>query len=267
MNNALSKCVLTVSILLCIPLSVKAFSFSSLSSWFSSWQDEAYFKEADCGLNGTLELTNISGPINVKTWSVPKIVIEATKSAKEHDLPAIFIETDINEHRALIKTVYHNESMSGSVSYDLMIPEHTNVTIHTDEGAIKLKKVRGNISVYSGSGSIDIEEATRSLQAHTNSGSINSSSVHVPLNAHLQLTTDNGNITLALPKKTNARVSAKTNKGIITSEQSITVAPQTVKLDKNYWRRVRTEISGLIGNGGAVIDLIADYGNIKIVEQ
>lgn len=267
MNNILSICVFSVLVTSSVSTTLCAVSLSSVTSWFSSWQEESFFKESTCGVNGTLELTNISGPITIKTWSIPKIVIEATKSGKEKDLPSIAIETDINEQHAIIKTVYHDKSIKGSVSYELMIPEHTNVTIQTDDGAIKLKKVHGNITVQSGSGAIDIEEATHSISAIANSGNITASCSHVPLNAHIQLTADNGTITLALPKRTHARVTAKAAKGIITSEQSITVAPQTVKLDRNYWKRVRTEISGLLGNGGAVIELTSHYGNIKIVEQ
>ncbi|MGE0010507.1 MAG: DUF4097 domain-containing protein [Candidatus Babeliales bacterium] len=257
-------CVLALAL---ISTSCYAISLSSVSSWFSTWQEETFFQEATIGLNATLELTNISGPITIKTWSVPKIVIEATKSAKEKDLATISIVTDINEQHARITTVYHEKGINGSVSYELMIPELTNVTLHTDEGTIKLKKVHGTISVRTNSGNIDIEDATRSLDAHAAYGNITASYSHVPLNSHLQVTTENGNITLALPKQTHARVIAKTHKGTITSEQSVTIAPQTVKLDRNYWKRVRTELTGLLGNGGAHIELTAQYGNIQIVEH
>lgn len=267
MNSTHIKYIGGALALALISTSVSALSLSSVTSWFSTWQEESFFQEASCSLNGTLEITNISGTISIKTWSIPKIVIEATKSSKEKDLSSIFIETDINEHHAHIKTVYHEKGINGSVNYELMIPELTNVTVHADNGSIKLKKIHGSLIVDTNSGNIDIEEASRSVQAHTSYGNINVASSHVPLNAHLELTTDNGTITLALPKRTHARVTAKAHKGTITSEQSITVAPQTVKLDRNYWKRVRTEISGLLGNGGALIELTSLYGNIKIIEH
>ncbi len=250
----------------CISLPINAVSFNAVSSWFSAWQEESFFEEATCGTAGTLELTNNSGPITIKTWSVSKIVIEATKSAKEKDLSSIEIKTDIDEQKAIIKTVYHDNSIKGSVSYTLMIPEHTNVIIRTDEGAIKIRKVHGTIEAQTNAGTIDIEQAARSINAYSRSGSISVSYTLLPLSAHIRLTSDNGNLTLALPKHAHARLTAKALKGTITSEQSITLAPQTVKLDRHYWKRVRTEISGLIGNGGATIELITQYGNIKISE-
>jgi len=248
-------------------LPLHAVSLKSVGSWFTSWHNESFYKEIPLVTTRNLTVQNIDGPIVIKTWSLPKLVIEAKKSAKEKELTNITIETDITEQRALIKTVYQDTSLKGSVSYTLMVPEYTNVTIQTETGTIKLKKVHGTINAQTGGGDIEIEHAARSVTAQSKSGPVSVTFAQIPLNAQINLTADYGHISVSLPQRVHASILAKSPKGSITSQQPITLSPITTKLDRNYWKQVKREISGMLGNGGATITLQATNGNIKILSN
>jgi len=223
------------------------------------------------------------------------ILIQIQKdAAKNH----ISIKTAYKEDK-----VNKTNKIKGSVDYELIIPQNIIVDLKTDKGEIKIKKAKGpitastnkgdikiidtqgeisaeanqgnilvdqslgNISAVSSYGDIQISDASQSIKAHTKSGSIKTSCKTVPSTGAINLVTNSGSISLALPITTNAELKARAAKGKVTSDHYIEIKPQTVQLNKKTWDRFKREVDGTLGSGEATIELTTHYGNIKILKE
>jgi len=206
----------------------------------------------------------------------------------------------------LIKTVHKNNTSKNykySVDYELIIPSSLTVKLATKQGNIKIKRTKGSITAHTNKGEIKISEnngaitanshngniiisqsngdiqaiakngnitidgSLKSVNAETEYGYIKSICKDIPSIGSINLSTKSGNISLALPKTTNADIKASTKKGRLTSEHLITVKPQTVTLDKKTWQRFKREVDGTLGSGEAIIKLSSNHGNIKILKS
>jgi len=217
--------------------------------------------------------------------------------------------TPTGQHTALtISSVISGEHVQGRIDYELTIPAGTALNLATETGAITIDAIhapsvlrtqKGSINVrhayesvtasVEDSGAISIGTATHSVRATTVYGNINVDNAHKnvlatssgkgtihiayavpPLNAEIALKTCSGNITVALPEKTNAAIAGKTKKGCLTSDHVITFAPMSSTLDSTAWTRFRQEVIGSVGiheTGVPHIRLESERGNIKIAKN
>jgi DUF4097 and DUF4098 domain-containing protein YvlB len=106
------------------------------------------------------------------------------------------------------------------------------------------------IDASTGSGQIDIDGLTGGLTAHAASGSIH---VNGTPTADWQLNTASGSIVLGIPEGSAFRVQASTSSGSIDSDHKLTVS--------HVGRR---ELTGTVGNGGALVSARSSSGSIRI---
>jgi len=236
----------------------------NISSWIYRHKEEPINKEISFTGN-TVIVENPCGPIIVKTWTLPKVAIQAVKSAKEQDLDTFGVKTTLKNNTLLIKTECTDQKPKGSVSYQIMIPENINVKIVSEEG-VKIKNLKGQAFIKTTYGPIDIQQAHNSIKAQTNSGAIKISYQNLPHNCKIIAETTSAPVHITLPASINADLLAKTEYGSVTSELPITLRPQTVQLNKKTWQKFKREAHGKIGNGGAPIRLASKNGSIKILK-
>lgn len=241
------------------------FSLKGISSWVSGNKEEAFLKEAYFDFDGTVVLENDSGSLIVKSWSLPKIAIEAIKKAPEKELESIHITTQLNHNKVSINassssknTTHKNDKHS--IDYRLIVPYKANLVIK-NKGNIKIKNVEGNIKA-STQNSIDIRGAVGNLNVQSNGAATVSFSA-LPLASIVNVTSLKSSITIALPSLINATLTAKTEFNMINSEHFIMLNPMTVLLNKQTWNRLQKEVCGMIGNGGTQMHLTA-YNGITI---
>jgi len=259
---------------------------SKISNMFSRQTEEIIHKQFPINKNGILSLENIQGNITIKTeWKQNYIMLKATKQiSKKENLKNIdiTIHKEPSKNQILVKTEYKNKNKTGSVDYELIVPNNITVDLKTKKGSIKIKRIKGKIKATSDDGDIKIIEAKGPIVAHTLQGNIevhhSLKSIHaqaesgnilvackkIPSIHQISLQTKKGNIAITLPEKTNAEIKAKTKTGKVTSDHFITLKPQTVTLNKKTWARFKKEVYGTLGSGEATIELGSNHGNIKI---
>jgi len=277
------------------------------NNFFSKPVKQTFQKELELSKNGTLSIKNIYGNINIKTnWEKNSIMLQATKQISKKENPddtIIKIDKQLAKNKIVIKTEYKNNKTKSPVNYELIVPNNIianletkngNITIkhtegsinaHTEKGVIKISETKGtivanvvrgnifidqsdgNIEVSTKYGNIHIADATKNVSATTQSGHIKSACKHIPSVGSVELATGSGNISLALPSKTNAELKARTAKGVLLSEHFITLKPQTTTLDRYAWGRFKREVDGSLGSGESIIKLSSNSGNIKILKE
>ena len=228
--------------------------------------------------------------------------MKATKQAsKEEFLAGTVIQTTIGPNTVAIETKHNNKKNKAIVQYELIVPSSAKLHVAVDKGSINVGKISssirattkegdinvnntngtviassdygtitiknstGNIRAATEKGNIIVDGSTRNVVAKTKKGSICTTCKKVPALDTISLSAESGSIMLALPKRTNAEVLARTARGKLTCEHYVTVKPQTVQLNKKTWSRLKKEVDGTLGTGEATIKLTTGSGNIKIV--
>ncbi len=247
------------------PLQSEAFFLKTINTWLFSPKQTTLTKEISCTNQTTLIVENQTGSINIKTWSLPKIVIQAF-IPQEKEFSQNQIITDEQNKTIIVKTLDENLKPSQKVNYQLIIPTEINLKIALKIGSIKIKNVEGTIESKVESGSIEITDAKNDLFLKNNNGTIYASLKTLPTTAHLQIESY-GTITLALPPDAQATIEAKAPYGNITSELYLTLLPFTTKLNTQAWSRFKKDVNAQLGMGSSKVELLAKNGTIKIIES
>ena len=237
-------------------------------------------------------------------WNNKKVQLRAVKRASTEEELSYLSVNDSNrtDKQLTLSTRYKGESKHpGCIDYVLMVPNNTNLRLETENGMIKVSNTRGPlwattkngaieaesvqgsinaISKKSGSitltaikgiinastnvGSISIIDAQSAIKAHTKTGAIVINAPRITPHTPIDVTSNNGSITLNIPEKSHIRLHAKTDKGIITTSCPITLDPVTAAINESSWQAMKKEISGRMGTGTTRVTLNTDHGNIKI---
>ena len=294
-----------------LSLDLGKFSLDRVYSWFGKYSNQVVIeKEYQVKKPIMLTINNIDGDISITTeWKRDSIYLKATKkTAKEDELDSFTVKARREErfdgNHLTLATACANKNAKGAIEYNLVVPHHTSLNLHTNRGKIYvddingriaastvhgpiqlsniggnitvkteetgpiyIDKARGTIKAASHKGNIIINDAMKSIIANTQRGDIITECQSVPSNGRIILNSEStGAITLALPSTVNATLQGKTSRGRLTSDHYITIKPFTTKLTKQTRKELEKQVDGILGTGEADIRLTSNNGNIQILE-
>jgi len=162
---------------------------------------------------------------------------------------------------------------SVSVSYDIQLPNETNLELITHNGAVSIDDITGHLDATTHNGKTTAENVSGTTVLTTHNGEVNcrhisgDSRLHThnggvdvvysetaPSVCDVSITTHNGGIDFTAPVDFSARVDASTSNGSVHTDLPITV---TGKVGKN-------KLKGTIGTGEGTLHLETHNGSIKI---
>ena len=257
---------------------------------------------------GRVSIHNRHGTIVVKTDDLGETVaLKATKRAsKQEHLDHIEVnEEAITPENITLSTLYTTDNLNASVDYELTVPQNAQLHITSNVGDVKIQSVHGAITVNTGhgdvtiyhphdnvqasitqqgniyviqpqgpvqavtnKGTIYIKNSGNSVSAKAKNGKIDASCKTLPAQKHIQLSTQQGQISLCLPHTANCSIAADAPNGTVESQQAITLKPHKTRLNKNYWYNVKKQVRGSIGKGDAAqIKLYSKRSNIRLTES
>jgi hypothetical protein len=268
--------------------------------------DDMVEKEQEFKSNGEVMVKNPTGAVAFRAWDKPAIKVVANKHATSSGaLQKITTNIDLSSEKAIIETHTEKSGLLSSsikvfVDYMIMLPKTAHVTVDTGAGSIAINGMQGSISADAGAGSITMESVSGIIEAHSGAGTIsitcdqttrntikvssgagkiniegsNGSTevssgagtiavrqVVLPSDAAIDLSTGAGSIVLTLPENASASLEISTAMGAVDSEFTIIEDPST----KRGW--ASKEIHGLIGTGGAYVELSTSIGSISVKKQ
>ena len=125
--------------------------------------------------NGTVDLSLISGTIDVSAWSRNQVRIEATTQDGSLRFTAsrsrVALKVDHDDHRGRGRF-----RSSGKTIYKVVVPRGTRLIMETVSGPITVKGVGGEVDAESVSGTIEIEDA-RAVSLESVSGGVRARNV------------------------------------------------------------------------------------------
>jgi DUF4097 and DUF4098 domain-containing protein YvlB len=144
-----------------------------------------------------------------------------------------------------------------SVSYEIFVPQSTDLNLTSFNGGIQLSDVRGRIEFDAKNGGVRLTRVAGDVKGKTLNGGI-----QVELTGRtweggqLEALTTNGAVTIAMPENYSAHIQTETVNGAIDSEFPVTV---TVR------GRIRPQnLDFNVGSGGPLIHVSTTNGGVKL---
>ncbi len=251
-----------------------------------------------------LHLTTFDGPIEVRSWDRPEVLVEIDKRGPDKNaLDSIDV---VDEQKGDVITIEarHTKTrspfigigffLSPSAKLVASVPRNTNLVIRTEDGSVVLERVTGRAEIKTGDGSIHVTETSGELLAETGDGSLQLEDVTGKVEAR----TGDGSIRLTgMPTTLHARSgdgsiylrirngASMTGEWIVsTSDGSISVElPEgfaaQIDADPGSGGRVRSDLklanavggtrdsrtlTGALGEGGAHFSIRTGDGTIRL---
>jgi len=209
--------------------------------------------------DGSFELQNVNGTVDVQGWDRDEVEVRAVKTAKqrESDLDRVSIDVDAKPGAVSVLTHYpQNEGVEVVVEYKIRVPRAAHVEhLGTINGTLRIAGVDNIEDVHTVNGSIEVYDGGGNIHARTTNGNVRLEMAHFHEKSGASAETTNGSVLVAVPADTQADLEARCLNGNFFSELPIT-----------YQSSLRPrEIHGQLGRGGPAIRLHTVNGGIRLV--
>jgi len=216
------------------------------------------------GVSGEIEATRAPGRQasvtaikTSKSNQTDRVRIEATPSADGITICAIYPEkhgreSTCDEHGM------HGDDMEDTdveVAFTVQVPEGVQLDARQVNGTVQATDLASDVDASTVNGSVHLS-TTGLAQARTVNGSINVSMGKGTWEHPLRMKTVNGSVRLSLPHEVNAKLSASSVNGSISSDFPVTV-------EGAFWSR-GGKLGGTIGKGGGELTIETVNGSIVI---
>ena len=201
-----------------------------------------------------------NGGATVKGWLRGDVLVRARVEARGETEGAaailasqVSIDTSGGQVRATGPESANNSWWS--VSYEIFVPQNTDLTLKSHNGGLTVSDVRGQIHFAGHNGGVHLKRVAGDVSGQTVNGG-----VHVELaggtweGRQLDVSTTNGGVTVAMPSRYSAHVQVETSNGGIHSDFATPAASQSRprRLDFN------------VGAGGPLVHIATTNGGVKV---
>ena len=132
-------------------------------------EDEHFSRTLRVGQSGALDLSNVSGDIEIRGGSGDAIVIEAEKNG---DPFAVSIDVSQTGSRVRVETRFTKGNKDASVDFTVTVPSGTAVSARSVSGDVDVHYVSGEVRAESVSGDVTVSNLDNLLLAKSVSGDV-----------------------------------------------------------------------------------------------
>ncbi|MGA2120303.1 MAG: DUF4097 family beta strand repeat-containing protein [Bryobacteraceae bacterium] len=201
-----------------------------------------------------------NGGTTVKGWLRSDVLVRArveasgdTETAAALMASQVSVASSGGEVRATGPEPAHNAGWS--VSYEIFVPQTTDLNLKTRNGGMTISDVRGQIHFDVNNGGVRLKRVAGDVSGATVNGGI-----QVELTGsmwegrQLEVSTRNGGVTVVMPSYYSAHIQAETGSGNIESDFPVTL--------NGDLRPRRLDFS--VGSGGSLIHVTTTNGGVKL---
>ncbi|HLK66183.1 MAG TPA: DUF4097 family beta strand repeat-containing protein [Bryobacteraceae bacterium] len=203
-----------------------------------------------------------NGGVTVKGWlrgdTLVRARVEAsgdTESAAALLVSQVSIDTSGGQVRAMGPDQSQNHS-GWSVSYEVFVPQNTDLTLKSHNGGLAISDVRGQIHFEVMNGGVHLKRVAGDVSGSTTNGGIDAELTGQMWDGRqMEISTKNGGVNLTVPSYYSAHVQAETNSGGIHSD-----FPMQMEAGNTRPRRLDANL----GSGGALIHVSTVNGQVSL---
>ncbi len=144
--------------------------------------EEKFEKTESVARDGKVEVKNLSGVVEVKTWDKNEVKIDALKVARASDMEkakenAQKVKIEVTKENGIlrIESVYPKPSVKGlnvSIDYYVTIPSAASIEARSASGDVTLENIGGKAAAETASGDVRIAGARSGARGETMSGDV-----------------------------------------------------------------------------------------------
>lgn len=201
----------------------------------------------------------MNGGVSIKGWERNEVLVRAriqtaatSQAAAEELARQIKVET---ASAKIFATGPDNQKDAWwSVSYEIFVPQRSNVSVKTHNGGISFSDVNGRLEFSALNGGVNLRHVGGSVKGSTTNGGLN-----VELTGNrwegeaLDVRTTNGGVSLSIPSNYSAHLETGTVNGRISVDFPITMQGDITK-----------EVAVNLGSGGPTIRAMTTNGGVRI---
>ena len=142
-----------------------------------------------------------------------------------------------------------------SVSYEIFVPQNTDLSLKSHNGGLTVSDVRGQIRFEANNGGVRLKRVAGDVSGSTVNGGVNVELTGAAWDGRqLDVSTRNGGVTVLMPSHYSAHVQAETGNGGIHSDFPVAMAgnARARRLDFN------------LGSGGSPIHITTGNGGVNL---
>ncbi|MCP2619802.1 DUF4097 domain-containing protein [Candidatus Aminicenantes bacterium AC-334-K16] len=165
--------------------------------------EERFQKSVSLSRTGKVEISNVSGDIEVSVWEKNEVKIDAVKVSRASSLEKakenaarVKIEVEKEGNILSIATRYPKKtfkSLNVSVNYKLTIPDKASLRVKSVSGDVNCGQIGGFLKISAVSGDVVVEQAGDGLELSSVSGNVEVSRIE----GEAELKTVSGDISIA----------------------------------------------------------------------
>jgi len=152
--------------------------------------EEKFAKTESLDRDGKVQIFNVSGTIEVRSWAQNQVKIDAVKVSQADSLEKakenaaqVTIEVTKTGNILRIETKYpdgklrRNNNLNVSVNYVIQVPDRADVKVRNVSGSVDLASLGGPVEVDVTSGTVKVASAAQGADLRTVSGTITATDV------------------------------------------------------------------------------------------
>lgn len=200
-----------------------------------------------------------NGSIRVHGWNQSDVLVKAcvqTAAPTDSEARALASQVSIAQGPGQIepKGPSTNHERYWNVSYEVWVPNVSNLSLKANNGSIHVETVHGQIRFHTTNGSVHLAEVGGDVDGSTTNGSLTIDLAGNAWNGSgLRAETTNGSVNLNLPDNYSAQVEASTVNGRVKVDFPVTLSGE---IGKN--------MSFQLGSGGPTIHAKTVNGSVHI---
>jgi DUF4097 and DUF4098 domain-containing protein YvlB len=213
-----------------------------------------------------------NGGVTLKGWLQNQVLVRAkvdTWADTDSEAASIASQVRVDANTGQV-TATGPDSLSSngrinsgwSVSYEIFVPQVTDLDLKANNGGISISDVRGRLEFTTKNGGVNLKRVAGDVNGSTFNGGL-----HIELAGNtwdgrqLEVTTKNGGVTLALPDTYSAHLRTETVNGGLRSDHPA-VTPQAASLSGNRVRNQNLDVN--VGSGGPLIHVSTTNGGVTV---
>jgi hypothetical protein len=201
-----------------------------------------------------------NGGITVKGWLQGGVLVRARVEASgdtqsEADGLASRVSIDGSGGQVRATGPESGRHSWWSVSYEIFVPQTTDVTLKSVNGGLNISDVRGQMRFNVTNGGVRLNRVAGDIAGESVNGGIQVELAGAMFEGRqLDVKTHNGGVTLSLPSNYSAHVQAETSMGHVQSDFPVTMVGELKpsRLDFN------------VGSGGPLIHIATTNGGVRV---
>ncbi|GGG32462.1 DUF4097 family beta strand repeat-containing protein [Hymenobacter glacieicola] len=200
----------------------------------------------------------LNGAITVRGWAGTTVRVRARvegRAASEATAKALAASVRISSQNNTLRAARPYEALEGwEVSYEVLVPRQTDLTLRSGNGHLTVENVRGALRCESTAGNLNLSGVGGDVRGKTTAGSVNLTLTGTAWEGPgLDVNTVNGSITWQLPAVYAATIMARTVQGRVQAE-----------LNTKRKSVLPHNLVATLGKGGAQLRAATVTGNVTV---